>query len=47
MRSTENTNRIYQGFNRAVDDDIRVTRLRWVERDLAFNQIRGEHVFQA
>ena len=43
MRNTENANRIYTGFNRDVDDDIRVTRLRWVERELTYHQLRGEH----
>ena len=45
LRSTDNEARIYEGFNRDVDSDIRVTRLRWIERMLLFEQLRGEHQF--
>ena len=45
MRNTENTTRLYTGYNRDVDDDIRVSRIRWVERELNYHQLRGEHLF--
>ena len=43
VRSTEDMARVYEGYNRDVGDDIRVTRLRWVERQLLFHHVRGEH----
>ena len=45
-RSSTATSRIYQGFNRDVATDIRVTRIRWVERMLFYNQLRGSHEFE-
>ncbi|MFT5456542.1 MAG: hypothetical protein ACI9K2_003027 [Myxococcota bacterium] len=43
LRSTDDTARVYEGYNRDVGDTIRVTRLRWVERKLLVHQVRGEH----
>ncbi|MAW51855.1 MAG: hypothetical protein CME01_03425 [Geminicoccus sp.] len=45
-RSSTATSRIYQGFNRDVATDIRVSRIRWVERMLFYNQLRGSHEFE-
>lgn len=42
-RSSDDTTRVYQGFNRDVGDDIRITRLRYVERQLSWHQLVGEH----
>ena len=36
IRTTDDEARIYEGFNRDVSTDIRVTRLRWIERMLLF-----------
>ncbi|MCB9685525.1 MAG: carboxypeptidase regulatory-like domain-containing protein [Alphaproteobacteria bacterium] len=44
-RSSEATNRTYQGFNGDVGTDIRVNRSQWVERQLLLEQVRGEHTF--
>ncbi len=42
-RSTDDTARVYSGFNRDVGGEIEITRLRWVERQLAYHQLLGEH----
>ncbi|MCB9676893.1 MAG: TonB-dependent receptor [Alphaproteobacteria bacterium] len=42
-RSSDDTARIYEGYNDDVGADIRVTRTRWVERQLFWNQVRGKH----
>ena len=42
-RITDNEARQYEGFNRDVGTNIRVSRLRWVERMLLASQLRGEH----
>ncbi len=42
-RSTDDTARIYEGYNDDVGQDIRITRTRWVERQLFWNQVKGEH----
>lgn len=42
-RSSEDVARVYQGRNNDVGGDIRVTRLRWVERQLLWNRLGGEH----
>ena len=42
-RSTDDEARIYEGYNRDVDGDIRVSRVRWMERQLWYNQVRGVH----
>ncbi len=42
-RQTDDEARIYEGYNRDLDGDIRVSRLRWVERMLQFHQLRGTH----
>jgi outer membrane receptor protein involved in Fe transport len=44
-RITSDEARSYEGFNRDVGTRIRVTRLRWVERMLLTQQVRGEHRF--
>jgi hypothetical protein len=44
-RTTTDEARFYQGFNRDVGGNIRVGRLRWVERTLAAQQIFGRHAF--
>ncbi len=43
LRSTEDATTVYSG--RAVTDavDVEITRLRWVERQLIDQQVRGEH----
>lgn len=43
IRTTDDEARVYQGFNRDVGSDIRVTRLRWVERMLIVQQLSGAH----
>ncbi len=35
--------RLYEGYNRDVQTEIRVSRLQWVEQMLSTNQLRGEH----
>ncbi len=42
-RVSDGEDRQYSGFNRDVDAQIRVTRFRWLERQLFFQQIEGEH----
>jgi hypothetical protein len=42
-RSTDDTARIYEGYNDDVGEDIRITRTRWVERQLFWNQVKGHH----
>lgn len=42
-RVSDAEDRVYEGFNRDVDAQIRVTRHRWLERQLLFEQLRGEH----
>ncbi|MCB9785524.1 MAG: TonB-dependent receptor [Deltaproteobacteria bacterium] len=42
-RLTDNEVRTYEGFNNDVGTDIRVTRLRWVERMLLSENLSGEH----
>lgn len=42
-RSSSATTRTYEGYNRDVATDIRVTRIGWQERALFFQQLRGEH----
>ena len=44
-RMTENEARTYQGLNRDVGSDIRVDRLRYVERTLLAEQLTGHHAF--
>lgn len=43
LRSSENEAREYIGFSRDLGGDIRVNRLRWVERMLITQQLRGGH----
>ncbi len=42
-RSTDSTARLYEGYNGDVDGTIRITRLRFVERQLAYHQLLGNH----
>ena len=42
---TSDETRLYEGFNRDAGADIRVTRFRWIERTLMFEQVLGEHDF--
>ncbi len=42
-RITNNLVRSFEGFNGDVDDDIRVQRLQWVERQLFIQQFAGRH----
>lgn len=42
-RITDNENRLYEGYNRDVGGKIRVGRLRWEERMLLLQQVRGAH----
>jgi hypothetical protein len=44
-RVTDDTVRTYEGFYNDYGDTIRVTRLRWQERQLMFHQLQGEHAF--
>jgi hypothetical protein len=44
-RITDNEARIYQGKNRDLGGDIRVSRLRFIERTLAAAQAQGHHAF--
>lgn len=44
-RDTEASARQYQGYNQDIGSDIRVQRLRWVERQLLVQQLSGEHTF--
>lgn len=44
-RITDNETRIYEGYNRDVDTDIRATRLRWVEQMLFTQQVRSVNQF--
>jgi TonB-dependent receptor len=46
-RITTDTARRYEGHNRDLGAPIRVSRLRWVERMLIVNQLRGEHDLSA
>jgi outer membrane receptor protein involved in Fe transport len=43
-RITDDSGRLYWGYNRDVGSDIRVTRIRWVEQQLVTQQLTGEHV---
>ncbi|MCB1154079.1 TonB-dependent receptor, partial [bacterium] len=43
IRTTDNENRIYHGRNRDAGTVIRVTRQRWLERELFVQQLTGEH----
>ncbi len=42
-RISDDSPRIYEGFNRDVATDIRVTRLQWIERMLVSSQLSGRH----
>ena len=42
-RSADLTTRNYEGMNRDLGSDISVTRIRWVERQLFFQQFTGTH----
>ncbi len=44
-RVTDDKVRTYEGFYNDYGDTIRVTRLRWQERQLMFHQLQGEHTF--
>lgn len=44
LRTTEDQTRIYQGMNRDVDTQIRVTRLQWIENMMMTNQLTGKHL---
>ncbi len=43
LRFTDDETRTYSGFDIEGNNDIKVTRLRWVERMLLSEQLRGEH----
>ncbi len=45
LRATDDEARLYTGFLAEESTDIRVSRLRWVERMLIVQQLRGEHPF--
>jgi len=42
-RLTDNETRTYQGYNRDLDNDLRITRHRWVERMLFSQLVDGTH----
>jgi outer membrane receptor protein involved in Fe transport len=44
-RITDDTTRRYEGFYADRGSDIRVTELRWVERQMMFHQLAGDHAF--
>lgn len=44
-RITDDSTRLYEGYNRDVDTNIRVSRLRFVERTLLAEQLQGSHLF--
>ncbi len=46
IRTTDDEARVYSGYNRDVDTNIRVTRLRWIERMLIVQQLTGSHTFE-
>jgi hypothetical protein len=46
-RSSTYMARTYTGYNGDLGDDLTVTRLSWVERQLLLQQLRGEHTFRA
>ncbi len=46
LRNTTDKAQIEQGFNKdASGGDVRFTELEWIERQMAANQLLGEHVF--
>lgn len=45
-RISDSEARIYEGANRDVATDIRVTRIRWIERTLWANQLYGSHLIE-
>ncbi len=45
IRTTDNDTAVAEGFNRETADDIRITRLGWVEQMLIAEQVRGSHRF--
>ena len=45
--SSKNEARIFEGYNNDVGEDIRNTRLLWVEEDIFSSQLSGEHLFPA
>jgi outer membrane receptor protein involved in Fe transport len=47
VRLTDDEARVYQGENRDVGTDIRVTGLHWQERMLFAQQVHGQHAFPA
>lgn len=42
-RSSDDTARVYEGFNRDLGGDLRITRTRFVERQLSWHQLLGQH----
>lgn len=42
-RKSDASARVYEGHNRDVGADVRVTRSRWVERQLLYEQLSGSH----
>lgn len=44
-RSSQYDRRIYSGYSADLNNSLRVTRFDWLERQLAFHQLRGEHEF--
>lgn len=42
-RITDNESRFFEGFNRDAGTQILVRRARWLERQLLYEQLRGEH----
>ena len=45
-RITDDEARVYEGPNRDLGENIRVTRFRWIERMMISQQVRGEHPLQ-
>lgn len=43
LRTTDGEARTYEGYNADLDGDIRVTRTRWIERTVLFEQVAGHH----
>ncbi len=45
VRTTDNDTALAEGFNRETADDVRITRIGWVEQMLIAEQVRGSHRF--
>ncbi len=46
LRITDDETRVYEGRNRDVATDIEVSRIAWIERQMFYQQVTGEHVIR-